>query len=43
MGQIVTWLDQVLMSPDDEAVINRVRGEVNSFMEAFPLYPEWGK
>jgi glycine hydroxymethyltransferase len=41
MQQIVNWLDKVLMSPDDETVINAVRGEVNEFMDSFKLYPEW--
>lgn len=41
MSQIVNWLDKVLMSPDDETVINTVRGEVNEFMSGFALYPEW--
>jgi Glycine/serine hydroxymethyltransferase len=40
MELIATWLDRVLMSPDDENVIKNVRGEVNSFMEQYPLYPE---
>lgn len=40
MQQIVSWLDRVLMSPDDEALIGKVKGEVNEFMKAFPLYPE---
>ena len=37
--QIVTWLDRVLMSPDDEQVIKTVKGEVNEYMIQFPLYP----
>lgn len=41
MEQIVTWLDKVLMHPDDAGVISTVKGEVNEFMKAFPLYPEW--
>lgn len=41
MPQIVNWLDKVLMSPDDETVINTVKGEVNEFMSGFALYPEW--
>jgi glycine hydroxymethyltransferase len=41
MQQVVNWLDKVLMSPDDETVISTVRGEVNEFMKAYPLYPEW--
>ena len=40
MQQVVNWLDRVLVSPDDEAVIATVKGEVNEFMKAFPLYPE---
>lgn len=42
MPQVVNWLDKVLMSPDDESVIQSVRGEVNEFMAAFHLYPGWG-
>ncbi len=41
MPKIVDWLDRVLMAPDDEKLIDAVRGEVNTFMEAFPLYPGW--
>jgi glycine hydroxymethyltransferase len=41
MKQVVDWLDRVLMSPDDETVINAVKGEVNEYMEAFPLYPQY--
>lgn len=40
MPQIVDWLDKVLMNPDDEQVVARVRGEVNEYMKNFPLYPE---
>lgn len=40
MPHIINWLDRVLMSPDDETVIMTVRGEVNEFMQQFPLYPE---
>lgn len=42
MAQIVTWLDRVLMSPDDEQVIAAVKGEVNEYMYGFSLYPEMG-
>lgn len=41
MPQIVNWLDRVLMSPDDEQVTATVKGEVNEFMKAFPLYPQY--
>ncbi|WP_118952219.1 serine hydroxymethyltransferase [Taibaiella helva] len=42
MVQVVSWLDQVLMSPDDEQVIAAVKGEVNEYMNGFSLYPEMG-
>ena len=41
MPLIVNWLDRVLMAPDDETVVNNIKGEVNEFMTGFPLYPEW--
>lgn len=40
MEQVAVWLDAVLMQPDNEDVIAKVRGEVNEFMHQFPLYPE---
>ncbi|MGO4289669.1 serine hydroxymethyltransferase [Chitinophaga sp. RAB17] len=40
MGQIVDWIDQLLMDADNEALITSVRGEVNAFMKQFTLYPE---
>ena len=40
MQHIVNWLDRALMHPDDEQVINTIKGEVNEFMLSFPLYPE---
>ena len=43
MPTIVNWLDKVLMSPDDEFQIINVKGEVNEFMSAFPMYPELGE
>lgn len=38
MADIVTLIDEVLMNPDNEAVITSVRERVNKMMEAFPLY-----
>lgn len=40
MEQVAVWLDTVLMQPDNEDIIAKVRGEVNEFMQQFPLYPE---
>ena len=42
METIVSMLDKVLMNADDEAVIASVKGEVKTFMQQFPLYPELG-
>jgi glycine hydroxymethyltransferase len=41
MAQVAAWIDRVLVAPDDESVINAVRGEINEAMQEFPLYPEW--
>jgi len=38
MAQLVDWIDQVLSDPDNEAVIQKVRSEVNVFMKEFPLF-----
>ena len=38
MPQLVDWIDQVLSDPDNEAVIQKVRSEVNAFMKEFPLF-----
>jgi glycine hydroxymethyltransferase len=40
MVQIADWIDQVLMAPEDEGVIDRVRGEVNEYMRQFPMF-QW--
>ncbi len=42
METIVEMIDKVLMNADDENVITNVRGEVKTFMQQFPLYPELG-
>jgi glycine hydroxymethyltransferase len=36
--QVVTWMDEVLSSPEDTAVQTRVRKSINNYMENFPLY-----
>lgn len=38
MPRIVELIDRVLMNHDNEQLITEVRNEVNSWMEAFPLY-----
>lgn len=38
MKKVATLIDKVLMNPEDEKVLAKVRGEVNAFMEKFPLY-----
>jgi glycine hydroxymethyltransferase len=42
MAFIADNIDKVLMNAGDETVISAVRGEVNAYMERFPLYPELG-
>ncbi|MDX1629275.1 MAG: serine hydroxymethyltransferase, partial [Fulvivirga sp.] len=38
MTKIVGYIDQVLMHSDDESTINKVRSEINNWMNEFPLY-----
>ncbi len=40
MEQVATWIDEVLMAPTNDTVIDRVRGEVNAFMRGFPMF-QW--
>ena len=35
--KIVDWMDQVIVNPEDEALISKVRTEVNQFMDKFPI------
>ena len=42
MQTVVDLIDRVLMNIDDENVVKKTAGEVHSFMEQFPLYPELG-
>lgn len=36
----VAWIDEVINNPQDDALIERVRGEVHAFMQRFPLYEQ---
>ncbi len=36
--QVVNWIDMIVTNINDEEVVHHVKGEVNSFMENFPLY-----
>lgn len=38
MLQIVEWIDELILNPEDDATIDRIRGEVNAYMKKFPLY-----
>ena len=38
MKKVVNLIDKVLMKPEDEKVIAKVKGEVNAMMEKYPLY-----
>ncbi|MEM6347805.1 MAG: serine hydroxymethyltransferase [Bacteroidota bacterium] len=40
MEQVAAWIDEVLMSPTNDTVIDRVRSEVNDFMRGFPMF-QW--
>ena len=38
MVQIAAWIEEVLNDPENEAVIAKVRGEVNATMAKYPLF-----
>jgi len=42
MASIVDMIDKALVNADNEAVLKTLRGDVNAFMQQFPLYPELG-
>jgi len=41
MENIASWIDSILMDPENEQTIQKVKGEINEFMKAFPLYEGW--
>ncbi len=36
---LADWISDVLDDPEDEHVLNRVRGEVEDLCRKFPVYP----
>lgn len=38
MEEIVSWIDEVIMNPEDEQVISKVREAVHQKMSAYPLF-----
>ncbi len=40
MAFVVNAIDKALMNPDDAALLEKLKGEVNDFMSQFVLYPE---
>ncbi len=38
MKQIAEWVDRVVMDIENETVVNKVKAEVNEYMQQFPLY-----
>jgi glycine hydroxymethyltransferase len=42
MSTVVNYIDEALRSADNEAILEKLAKNVNSFMQRFPLYPELG-
>ncbi|HET9277588.1 MAG TPA: serine hydroxymethyltransferase [Flavitalea sp.] len=42
MSTVVNYIDDALRSADNEALLEKLAKNVNSFMQRFPLYPELG-
>jgi len=40
MATVVELIDKALVNAENETVLASLRGDVNSFMKQFPLYPE---
>jgi glycine hydroxymethyltransferase len=38
--QIAKWINEVISSPEDEGVRERVKGEIADLTKKYPLYPE---
>ncbi|MFN8300365.1 MAG: hypothetical protein U0T75_14790 [Chitinophagales bacterium] len=38
MEQIAIWIDRIIADVENEAVVTKVKAEVNAYMEQFPLY-----
>lgn len=38
MAQIAAWIDRIIKDVENESVTGKVKGEVNEYMKAFPLY-----
>jgi glycine hydroxymethyltransferase len=36
--QIATWIDRLISDAENETLIAAIKGEVNEYMKAFPLY-----
>lgn len=41
MKQIARWIAEVYEHPDNESTLKRIREEVRTLSQAFPLYPEY--
>ncbi len=41
MPQLVDWINRILINPENDAIIQSTRHEINTFMKQFPLYDNW--
>jgi glycine hydroxymethyltransferase len=42
MQQIADWIERIILEVENESVIAKVKGEVNEYMQQFPLYENEG-
>ncbi|MDP9041786.1 MAG: serine hydroxymethyltransferase [Bacteroidota bacterium] len=40
MSEVVDLIDEALQHAEDQVILDGIRGKINAFMEAFPLYSE---
>ena len=41
MPQLVDWINRILTNPENDAIIQSTRHEINTFMKQYPLYDNW--
>ncbi len=40
MPQIIEWMDQIIMNPEDKDLAQNIKSQINEYMQDFPLYPD---
>ncbi len=41
MSAVVDFIDEAIVNAENEIVLGEIKNRINTYMNAFPLYPEW--